>query len=243
MFPGTEAQANTSKVMALVNALFPPVVHLEDSEDFDLSPYSAGLRDSIRFSLYELLMDSDPFSETKKETIRIKLLCWCDIPDYETSRQALVRYTEETKKLEQVCLEVLDSMERCSRAFSETPSADTSLNYASDGSFSPDLASQGHRRLTDMSYDSRDSGWSRYRLSPVPLDPHALLKGMPGREILGSRTDLGAFIGDPSEPQSSVDLSTTEFDEHPLARNLDMSSAAKATLGLLIPKVLSTTSL
>jgi hypothetical protein len=229
--------------MALVNALFPPVVHLEDSEDFDPSPYWAGLRESIRFSLYELLMGSDPFSETKKETIRIKLLCWCNIPDYETSRQALVRYAEETKKLEQVCLEVLDSMERCPRAFSEILSAETSLNYASDGSFSPDPGLQGHRRLTDMSYDSRDSGWSRHRLSSVLPDPHALLGGMPGREIMGSRTDLGAFVGEPSEPQSSLDLSTTEFDEHPLARDLDMSSADKATLGLLIPKALSTSSL
>lgn len=232
--------------MALINALFPPMVHLEDSEDYDPSPYSPGLRDSIRFSLYELLMGDGPFSKVQQEAIQMKLLSWCDIPDYERSRQALIRYTQEVKKLEEVCLECLDSIERHSKALSVAASSSTSIS-TSDGSFSPGLALSHTRRRThgNMTRDSRESGWSRHQALSAPPVPNALLGGMPGREIVGAQTNLAAFASESSGSPSLAffsSLSTTEFDQHPLAQDLAMSSTDKATLGLLIPKELSSRS-
>ena len=234
--------------MALINALFPPAVHLEDSEDFDPTPYSPGLRDNIRFSLYEFLMGDDPFSEKQQEAIRMKLLRWCDILDYEKSRDALMRYMQEARKLEEVCLKGLDSAERHSTALSEPTSLSTSMNTTSDGSFSPDLdpSFSSHRTIGSMAYNPRNSGSSSHRVLSAPPVPNGLLAGVPGREILGAQTDMAAFAGGLSNSQSDTSLPSllaTEFDQHPLARDLDMSSTEKAILGLLIPKELSSCSL
>lgn len=64
---------------------------------------------------------------------------------------------------------------------------------------------------------------------------------MPGREISTSKTDGARFAGHLDAPPILVypnDLSRTEYDEHPLAKHLDMTSRQKAQLGLLIPKQL-----
>lgn len=71
---------------------------------------------------------------------------------------------------------------------------------------------------------------------------HPLLSGMPGRELSGSKIDGAGFAGDVTAPPILIypdDLSTTEYDEHPLAPFLNMSPREKAQLGLVIPKQIS----
>ena len=68
--------------MGLVNCLFPAFIILNDAHDFDISPYSASLRDSIRFTVYEYIVGDDSYSDQKRHMIRMRLLCSCDISGY-----------------------------------------------------------------------------------------------------------------------------------------------------------------
>ncbi|PFH58908.1 hypothetical protein XA68_13057 [Ophiocordyceps unilateralis] len=98
--------------MARLNALFPSSVILCGPDDFDIAPYSVGLRDSIRFSVFEHLMSDDMASAAQQRSIHMKLFCWCDMPGYNQAREAMMRYYEEAKKLEDTCLEALAAIER-----------------------------------------------------------------------------------------------------------------------------------
>lgn len=65
---------------------------------------------------------------------------------------------------------------------------------------------------------------------------------MPGRELSVAKTDGAAFAGDVDAPPVQAyprDLSTTRFDQHLLAAELNMSSRDKAQLGLIFPKQLA----
>ncbi|KPM38435.1 hypothetical protein AK830_g8137 [Neonectria ditissima] len=223
------------EIMARLNALFPPVVFLQDEYDLDPTPHSAGLRDSIRFSVFEHLMSNDPFSEQRQQTIRMKLLCWCDIPGYPQARESLIRYCEESKKLEEVCLVILDELERRgpSEAMAQSASADSSFMTSADNSTSSEPLGSSPRRTSPDTMLSADASFD-YRYSSLPspatlstlVASNPLLKGMPGREISAAKTDGAAFAGDLTAPpilSYPDDLSSTEFHQHPLAHELDMT--------------------
>lgn len=97
--------------MARLNSMFPAVTLVDSTDDFDLSPCSPALRDSIRFTVYESLMSNNTPGPQQQQAIKMRLLCWCDIPGYPQAWQAMARYSEEVKKLEEVCLEALHLME------------------------------------------------------------------------------------------------------------------------------------
>ncbi|KAH6997208.1 hypothetical protein EDB80DRAFT_585506 [Ilyonectria destructans] len=221
------------KIMARLNALFPPVVFLQDEDDVDPTPHSAGLRDSIRFSVFEHLMGSEPISEQRQQMIQMKLLGWCDIPGYGQARDSLIRYCEESKKLEEVCLVVLDDLEhRClSEMSTRNSSADSSSMSFEDSSPSPE-GSSPRKVIPDVAMSADASFDSRYSSlhSPVSISAltasNPLLKGMPGREISAAKTDGAAWARDRSAPPILCypeDLSATEFCQHPLAQELEMT--------------------
>lgn len=232
--------------MARLNALFPAKIALHNQEDFDLAPYSQGLRDSIRFSVFQHLMSDSICSKQQQDSIRMRILNWCDIPRYSQAWDSLNRYSEETKKLEDVCLETLHAIE-CQQptgftgALTPRSSEDATLETTKIPRVRfPPIESSCQSPLHDASFSHYD--YSVQRLPFAPPVPNPLLKGMPGREISGAKTDAAAFAGDHSAPAILVyphDLSTTEFFEHPLARELKMTSAEKAQLGLIVPKQLS----
>lgn len=322
--------------MARLNALFPATALLEDDYDIDPTPHSPGLRDSIRFTVFEHLMSADPFSERQQQTIRMKLRCWCDAPGYDQARAALVRYIEECRKLEQACFIVMNGLERQARAkrVSRTKSTGRILAAAlksrgsqrhrkSKGTERPrrsksrkhdhkskrskndhrskrsrhdrkpkgiehsrkpkgsahDPESRGSRhdhksKRPRQDYKSKSSkqdrrsrridrprkskgpehdfmsrGLKYLRKSPYrprrkdPRNMPPLLRGVPGRELSGAKTDGASWAGDHTVPQILCypsDLSNTQFHEHPLAKELNMSSREKAMLGLLIPRELKT---
>lgn len=93
--------------MARLNSLFPALVYLQGSKDFILSPISAGLRDTVRFCVYQFLVSNDPFGEQQQAAIQMKLFAWCNLPGYARAHKALQQYTEESKKLEEVCFDAL----------------------------------------------------------------------------------------------------------------------------------------
>jgi hypothetical protein len=212
-----QGDASPAKTMALLNSLFPSVVHLEDGDDIDPSPYSFGLRESIRFTIFRHILSADAFCIGELEEIRVKFISWCDVPDYERSRQNLVRYVEETKKLEDACFEALDAVEKRARTLSGS-----TIRTVSDGTSAA------------VTIDSGDESFAVHSAPPVP---HALLLGVSGRELVAAETDPWAFGVGKGKQETPRPLSQNGFDEHPLARELDLSSAEKAALGLLIPRV------
>lgn len=238
--------------MALLNALFPSVQFLEDQDDRDPAPHSPGLRDSIRFAVFEHLMSPDPFSQQRQQVIQMKLLCWCDIPQYPQAREALIRYHEETKKLGEICSLILSAAGESipkQRPPSDVPTEATSTESSSLKS----RASTAHNSWQILSSSPRTQSFEETfsaslaspLASPVPSTappvPNPLLKGMPGREFSPAKTDGARFAGDLYEPPILCypdDISKTEFFQHPLAREFDMTSIEKSMLGLLIPKEL-----
>ncbi|KYK54714.1 hypothetical protein DCS_06674 [Drechmeria coniospora] len=71
-----------AQAMARLNALFPPFAISEAFGDGHLIPCSNGLRDSLRFSIYEHLMGDAPLSDARQRAVSIKVFAWCDIPGY-----------------------------------------------------------------------------------------------------------------------------------------------------------------
>ncbi|KAK7413187.1 hypothetical protein QQX98_007911 [Neonectria punicea] len=231
----SEQTKEIPKIMARLNALFPPVVFLQDEYDLDPTPHSAGLRDSIRFSVFEHLMGHDPFSEPRQQMIQMKLLCWCDIPGYPQAREALIRYCEESKKLEEVCLVILDDLERKgpSEMMARSTSAESSFMTSADNSTCSEPSGISQRKTSpdtmitaDASFDSRYSSLPSPTTQSALIASNPLLKGMPGRELSAAKTDGAAFAGDLNAPpilSYPEDLSTTEFHQHPLAHELEMT--------------------
>ncbi|POR35528.1 Uncharacterized protein TPAR_04232 [Tolypocladium paradoxum] len=242
-----DERKSAAEIMARFNSLFPAFTILADSDDVDLIPYSTGLRDSVRFSVYEHLMSDDPASVQAQRAIHMKLFCWCDIPGYVQAWEAMMRYSEEVKKLENTCLEALGVIERMSIGVRPRGSSTGSSFVAvSSGSKSPTVYTPGAstvgspgNTVADMSFPSASSNRGSARVNSAPPVPNPLLKGMPGREISAAKTDGAAFAGDHQAPPILTypeDLSTTEFDQHPVAKDLNMTSQEKAQLGLIIPK-------
>ncbi|RDA87602.1 hypothetical protein CP532_3965 [Ophiocordyceps camponoti-leonardi (nom. inval.)] len=194
-------------IMARLNALFPVSTILRGAEDMEIAPYSVGLRDSIRFSVFEHLLSGEASSVHQQRSIHMKLFCWCDMPGYNQAREAMMKYSEEAKKLEDACLEALSAAER------NRPAADAAAAATGDG-----------------------------KPGPAPPVPNPLLRGMPGREISVSKTDTAALAGDVDAPPVLAyphDLSSVHFHQHPLAKDLDWTSRAKAQLGLVVPSQLA----
>ncbi|KAF4589240.1 hypothetical protein GQ602_003129 [Ophiocordyceps camponoti-floridani] len=104
--------------MARLNALFPASTILVGDDDMPVAPYSVGLRDSIRFSVFEHVMNQRAAAH---RDIRMKLFCWCDMPGYNQAREALMKYSEEAKKIEEACLETLSAIERRCSAHAYAP--------------------------------------------------------------------------------------------------------------------------
>lgn len=224
--------------------MFPPDMIFQDEDDIDLTPHSVGLRDSIRFSVYEHVMGDKLHNPKAFHAIQTRLLSWCNLPGYTSAYQSLKKYTQEVKKLEEVCFELLHDIEsrpNSLRASSFITRA--SMLSTSDGS---------HNSVAVTSTDSTSSSpvepqlFEHLPMSPIspgaPPVPHPLLKGMPGREISAAKTDGAGFAGDFEATKILIypnDLSRTEYDEHPLAKHLDLTSRQKAQLGLILPKQLN----
>ncbi|KAM0345389.1 hypothetical protein ACHAPU_006552, partial [Fusarium lateritium] len=231
--------ANTRKevpqIIALLNALVPSAVLLGDKDDTDPTPYSPGLRDSVRFSIFEHLMSEDSFSSKRQEIIEVKLRCWCDVPGYPRARDALVRYSEEFKKLENVCLKVMNELERRSMTDGSYPaiSGDSSMLSGADTSHNSSLLTNSLQddsttRTSNTSIDNQHFTPTSPTSPCVTLDFHPLLRGMPGRELSPASTDGAMFARDLSAvPVLSYpdNFSKTEFFQHPFARKLEMSFA------------------
>lgn len=219
--------------MILLNTLFPTVVHLQDTEDFNPSPLSPHLRDSIRLSIYQHLMSQSPFSRENQEVIKTKIFSWCNISSYDESKDALTRYVEDVVKLEETCFKLLESVSPDQTG--STADSTSSLLHSSDGPSSQVLDQHSWRHLSD-NCPGQEASQHRPRVCSAPpaADSVRILKGVSGREILGAATDPSAFIE--GLPSPALSKALKEYDEHPLAKHLDMSIAEKASLGLLLPR-------
>lgn len=237
--------------MAKLNALFPPIAAANLDLAAPLAPYSDGLRDNIRFSVYEHLMRGDTTDMTKWHALQTRLFSWCNIPGYDEARETLLRYTEEFKKMEELCLFTLNSLEnrRRSICIPESPVESSFLTCSSRSNATPSPSSSffgsetaEHESSVQNSNYSFASARSLSSSTRHTLQQSPLLRGMPGREISAAKTDGAAFAGDIDVAPVLTypdDLSRVDFDQHPLAKHLDMSPREKMQLGLIIPKQLS----
>ncbi|KAH7146396.1 hypothetical protein EDB81DRAFT_883816 [Dactylonectria macrodidyma] len=244
----TKSDEETLKLMARLNALFPPFVVFQDEGDIDPTPYSPGLRDSIRFSVFEYLMRGKRSSDHQKLMIQMKLFGFCDNAGYAEGRDALSKYCEESKKLEQSCLAILHDLAQKSPIEMYGPTSSTESSYLSTEGSVPSLVPSGTspKKATpdvttsgDASFDSQHSSVLMPPTPSVTIASNPLLKGMPGREISPAKTDCAAFTRDKVEPPVLCypkDLSETDFCQHPLAKELDLSPLEMSILGLLIPQ-------
>jgi hypothetical protein len=69
--------------MARLNALFPASIPLQGAQDFDLTPCSSGLCESIRHTVFSYIIGDEATVAQQQQMIQMRLLCWCDIPGYE----------------------------------------------------------------------------------------------------------------------------------------------------------------
>lgn len=210
------------EIMALLNALFPTVVHIQDSQDFDPTPYTPGLRDSLRLVIFEHLMGDGPFSPRKQEIIKMKLLQWCGVPDYEEARATLSQYMWESKAFQGLCFQLLNDVNK-------VPSIPDSL------------AREISKRFNDPQ-PSASGGGPTQRVSSASGAQTPSAKKAPGRELLAATTNLAAFSnnadpGGPSNASPATDSDKDEFHQHPLVAHLNMTTAEKESLGLMVPKV------
>ncbi|KAM3502119.1 hypothetical protein MY11210_009166 [Beauveria gryllotalpidicola] len=228
-------QTPKEQIMAKLNALFPPIAAAKLDSAAPLAPYSDGLRESIRFSVYEHLMRGNAIDMIEWRAFQTRLYSWCNMPGYAEARGALLRYTEEFKKMEVLCLSTLHSLEsrRRSLCVPESPADASFLTSSSRSSAAPSPCSSffGSDKSADFESGLQDSHYSfasgpSLSSSTRRAAQHApLLRGMPGREISAAKTDGAAFAGDLDSPPILTyphDLSRHEFDQHPLARHLDI---------------------
>lgn len=243
-----EVEASATAVMARLNALFPPCPMRAGVDDIDLTPYSPGLRDNIRFSIYEHLMTGHKDSDPKQVSLQTCLLSRCNLPGYGQAWQAFTRYAEEYKKMETMCFEILHELEiRKRRSTSATSPLDSSFLTASSESHSSGAATPAIRAQETPDETPNSPGSYRSTLSVATSvwmrpPPSPLLKGMPGREISCAKTDGAAFAGDTDAPPILTypnDLSPFHFEEHPLAKSLDISLREKVQVALVLPKQLA----
>lgn len=244
-------QTPKEQTMAKLNALFPPIAAANLDSGLSLAPYSEGLRENIRFCVYEHLMRGNTNDMTKWRALQTRLFSWCNMPGYAEARDALLRYTEEFKKIEVLCLSTLHSLEcrRRSLCIPESPADSSFMTSSSRSSAVPSPSSSffgSDKSDFDMGIQSSNysfaSGRSLSSATRYSPQHSPLLLGMPGREISGAKTDGAAFAGDTAVARVLTyphDLSRVEFDQHPLARYLDMTPREKIQLGLIIPRQLS----
>jgi serine/arginine repetitive matrix protein 2 len=228
------------EIMAVVNALFPAHDLLKNSEDVSLAPYTDAHLNCIRFSLFCHLMGENPSGEKQQFMIQEKVFLWCSLPKYQQAYKAFTQYIEEFKTIETLCFSVLQLAENASsrrrsgsNRSSFTPNSVVMVKSILKGS------PQSPREVEEQVLFRRSV--SPEFVASAPPVPNPLLKGLPGREVSPSKTDGAAFaFDDPSAPKLRVEhtstLSKTVFDQHPLAKELNLDSREKAQLGLLLPK-------
>ncbi|TQW10986.1 hypothetical protein V2A60_004808 [Cordyceps javanica] len=239
------------QIMAKLNALFPPIAAANLDLALSLSLYSNGLRENIRFSVYEHLMLDNTTDMTKWRALQTRLFSWCSIPSYSEARGALLRYNEEFKKMEILCLSTLHSLgcRGSSSCASETPAESPFLTSSSRSSAFPSPNSSSlfagdksdFEASVQSSHFSIASGQSLSSQTWCAAQRSPLLRGMPGREISAAKTDGAAFAGDVDAAPILTypnDLSRHEFVQHPLAKHLNMSPRELIQLGLLLPRQL-----
>ncbi|OAA49784.1 hypothetical protein BBO_01419 [Beauveria brongniartii RCEF 3172] len=225
---GLDPRLQTPKehVMAKLNALFPPIAAAKLDSAAPLAPYSDGLRESIRFSVYEHLMRGNAIDMTEWRAFQTRLYSWCNMPGYAEARDALLRYTEEFKKTEVLCLSTLHSLEsrRRSLCVPESPADASFLTSSSRSSAAPSPCSSffGSDKSADFepglqdSHHSFASGPSLSSSTRRAVQHAPLLRGMPGREISAAKTDGAAFAGDLDAPPILTFDSEDEVGEEPV---------------------------
>ncbi|PNP60281.1 hypothetical protein THARTR1_00305 [Trichoderma harzianum] len=228
------------EIMAVVNALFPAHDPLKNSDDISLVPCTDSLLGCIRFTVLYHLLGDNPSSDKQQAMIQEKLFIWCSLPRYEAAYKAFAQYIEEFKTIESLCFNVLQLAEKessrrksGSRRPSFTPNSVVMVKSILEGS------PQSPREVESLAASKRST--SPEFVASAPPVPNPLLKGLPGREVSPSKTDGAAFaFDDSSAPKLRVKntsiLSKTAFDQHPLAKDLNLNSREKAQLGLLLPK-------
>jgi hypothetical protein len=231
-------QIAATRVLACLNTLFPAFLPLEDDQDIDPDPCTTGLRESIRLTVFDSLREEPWLVPEKQAGVRIRLLGWCGVPQYQKACAALLRYVELTRKLEEI---LADAFTEHDEPEDITPVSPTGELF--NTSVGEQSALSDRTVLSRMSspYSSSSSSDLRTGMSleaSVCTETHPLFTGMPGRELSAFKTDGAAFSRDFDNPpvrSPSDEMDRAHWTQHPLAKSLALSSKEKALLGLILP--------
>ena len=217
--------------------MLPPVLPLTDDEDLDPSPCSPGLRSSIRLAVFESLAANAWCSPAHQQALSTRLFDWCGIPQYDDARNALLRYVEVLRKLEEVLADVFAESDEAGDLIVSLE-GDVSIDSLADETSTPDQTIVS--RVSSHCSSSSSSGLPTGRSCETSLcvHTHPLFHGMPGRELSASKTDGAAFACDLNASPVRCypnDVSREQWSQHPLARSLALSPKEKAFLGLILP--------
>ncbi|KAK0382642.1 hypothetical protein NLU13_9948 [Sarocladium strictum] len=236
--PGNEGRES---LLACLNTMFPSLLPLESDDDINPDPCTPGLRESIRLTLFNHLLDAKWASLQQQKVLQTRLVEWCGTPRYDEARMALSRYNEITRKWEEVLADIFTHCE---------DTADLSLGSPKGGHFNSSAGARTSTpdhtllcRLSSGHSSSSSSGPQTGRSfeSSFCVEAHPLFRGMPGREISASRTDGAAFMGDLEMLATSPvlpypdDVCRDQWTQHPIAKSLTLSAKEKAYLGLILP--------
>lgn len=209
--------------MAALNALFCPFT-LKKYKDSDiLEPQSEEELSRIRLAVFEHIMVKSPYSTQQQLKIKVLLPDVAKCVDYPKARDEFSKYNRELKKLEQLCQVIVRSYEG---------SVIQKINILKK---MPDNAESNAEKAETAgpSTSQEDQGVIDAESAGI----HPLLRGTPGRELVPAVANPAAFSPDSRIPSLPLcTLPATEFDEHPVAKDLSMTQGEKASLGLILPR-------
>ncbi|KHO02105.1 uncharacterized protein MAM_01106 [Metarhizium album ARSEF 1941] len=135
---GDMENPDETRIMAQLNALSPPNFIPSVVDEANSPHYTESLQDGIRLRIYEHLTKPNTTPQADDQSVYVKSSC--SVPGYRVFRDVMLKYSQEFKKLEVLCLHILDQKEK-RRA---TASGDQVLprllhNAASEGSKIPEI--------------------------------------------------------------------------------------------------------
>lgn len=226
------------RVLACLNTLFPAFLPLEDDTDIDPNPCTPGLRESIRLTVFDSLREEPWLAPERQAGVRMRLLGWCGVPQYQKACTALLRYVELTRKLEEILVDIFTEHDEPEDLTPISPTGELFNTSAGEQSALSDRTVLSRMSSPHSSSSSSDLRTGMSLEASVCTETHPLFTGMPGRELSAFKTDGAAFFRDFNEPRGrspSDEMDRAHWTQHPLAKSLALSAKEKALLGLILP--------
>lgn len=230
-----------AKIMARLNALFPPNFKACEKDEDEVEPSSdiVNLRGEIRLCIYEHLMRPTKMLQDNEQSFKVNFTSPCSIPSYEICRNSMVKYAEEFQKFEELCFIIFRQIEEARDDSPPTWLKVPLRNGSEIHGIVQTAYCSWNTIAVKTSTVARTSSNSRPTSSPTLTGPIAsqntnpLLEDMPGHELSAAKKDVAAFSLDSPTPD---DLDCSEFHIHPLFQDQKSVSDEMKRPGVILVK-------